>query len=182
MRQQAARTHQNRIGRASQRDTERSAKTRKGQEKGEREPGEDIMALIPSQILRIAILMSYFSILCHYRTLDMPAHQTYGGSWKFLTFIDLVSVASPHLASPCLASARLGSVRLGSDLSPLEPASLASFSKARLLFFLAFATQQIRAELNQIICFLLKRFCFRQPNRGGFREEGCPPSTRRLLC
>ncbi|XP_044025151.1 androgen-induced gene 1 protein isoform X2 [Siniperca chuatsi] len=48
------------------------------------------MALIPSQILRVAILLSYFSILCHYKALDMPAHQTYGGSWKFLTFIDLV--------------------------------------------------------------------------------------------
>lgn len=49
------------------------------------------MALIPSQVLRVAILLSYFSILCHYKALDMPAHQTYGGSWKFLTFIDLVS-------------------------------------------------------------------------------------------
>lgn len=49
-----------------------------------------VMALIPSQVLRVAILLSYFSILCHYRALDMPAHQTYGGSWKFLTFIDLV--------------------------------------------------------------------------------------------
>lgn len=49
-----------------------------------------IMALIPSQVLRVAILLSYFSILCHYKALDMPAHQTYGGSWKFLTFIDLV--------------------------------------------------------------------------------------------
>lgn len=48
------------------------------------------MALIPSQVLRAAILLSYFSILCHYKALDMPAHQTYGGSWKFLTFIDLV--------------------------------------------------------------------------------------------
>ncbi|XP_077442953.1 androgen-induced gene 1 protein [Stigmatopora argus] len=48
------------------------------------------MALIPSQVLRVAILLSYLSILCHYRALDMPARQTYGGSWKFLTFIDLV--------------------------------------------------------------------------------------------
>ncbi|XP_048063326.1 androgen-induced gene 1 protein isoform X4 [Megalobrama amblycephala] len=48
------------------------------------------MALIPSQILRVAILLSYFSILCNYKAIDMPAHQTYGGSWKFLTFIDLV--------------------------------------------------------------------------------------------
>ncbi|XP_068198853.1 androgen-induced gene 1 protein isoform X6 [Antennarius striatus] len=48
------------------------------------------MALIPSQVLRVAILLSYFSIICHYKALDMPAHQTYGGSWKFLTFIDLV--------------------------------------------------------------------------------------------
>lgn len=50
------------------------------------------MALIPSQVLRVAILLSYFSILCHYKALDMPAHQTYGGSWKFLTFIDLVGL------------------------------------------------------------------------------------------
>ncbi|KAM3860969.1 androgen-induced gene 1 protein [Diretmus argenteus] len=48
------------------------------------------MALIPSQVLRVAILLSYFSILCHYKAVDMPAHQTYGGSWKFLPFIDLV--------------------------------------------------------------------------------------------
>ncbi|XP_043916031.1 androgen-induced gene 1 protein [Protopterus annectens] len=48
------------------------------------------MALIPSQILRLAILLSYFSVLCNYKAIDMPAHQTYGGSWKFLTFIDLV--------------------------------------------------------------------------------------------
>ncbi|KAK3506768.1 hypothetical protein QTP70_023926 [Hemibagrus guttatus] len=48
------------------------------------------MALIPSQILRVAILLSYFSIICNYKAIDMPAHQTYGGSWKFLTFIDLV--------------------------------------------------------------------------------------------
>ncbi|XP_016098123.1 androgen-induced gene 1 protein-like [Sinocyclocheilus grahami] len=48
------------------------------------------MALIPSQILRVAILFSYLSILCNYKAIDMPAHQTYGGSWKFLTFIDLV--------------------------------------------------------------------------------------------
>lgn len=52
------------------------------------------MALIPSQVLRVAILLSYFSILCHYKALDMPAHQTYGGSWKFLTFIDLVRFVS----------------------------------------------------------------------------------------
>uniref|UniRef100_A0A673MG48 Androgen-induced 1 (H. sapiens) n=1 Tax=Sinocyclocheilus rhinocerous TaxID=307959 RepID=A0A673MG48_9TELE len=26
----------------------------------------------------------------NYKAIDMPAHQTYGGSWKFLTFIDLV--------------------------------------------------------------------------------------------
>ncbi|XP_069462904.1 androgen-induced gene 1 protein [Ambystoma mexicanum] len=48
------------------------------------------MALIPSQVLRLAILLSYFSILCNYKAIEMPAHQTYGGSWKFLTFIDLV--------------------------------------------------------------------------------------------
>ncbi|CAF91478.1 unnamed protein product [Tetraodon nigroviridis] len=48
------------------------------------------MALVPSQVLRVAILLSYLSVLCHYRALDMPAHHTYGGSWKFLTFIDLV--------------------------------------------------------------------------------------------
>ncbi|XP_035650066.2 androgen-induced gene 1 protein isoform X2 [Oncorhynchus keta] len=50
------------------------------------------MALIPSQVLRVAILLSYFSILCNYKAIDMPAHQTYGGSWKFLTFIDLFVV------------------------------------------------------------------------------------------
>lgn len=55
-------------------------------------PSVSIMALIPSQVLRVAILLSYFSILCHYKALDMPAHQTYGGSWKFLTFIDLVGL------------------------------------------------------------------------------------------
>nr|XP_042703455.1 androgen-induced gene 1 protein-like [Chrysemys picta bellii] len=48
------------------------------------------MALVPCQVLRVAILLSYFSILCAYNAIDMPAHQTYGGSWKFLTFIDLL--------------------------------------------------------------------------------------------
>lgn len=64
--------------------------------RGEGEGGStlSIMALIPSQVLRVAILLSYFSILCHYKALDMPAHQTYGGSWKFLTFIDLVRFVS----------------------------------------------------------------------------------------
>ncbi|XP_032539166.1 androgen-induced gene 1 protein isoform X4 [Chiroxiphia lanceolata] len=47
------------------------------------------MALVPCQVLRAAILLSYCSILCNYKAIDMPAHQTYGGSWKFLTFIDL---------------------------------------------------------------------------------------------
>ncbi|XP_073431772.1 androgen-induced gene 1 protein isoform X6 [Dendrobates tinctorius] len=47
------------------------------------------MALIPCQVLRFAILLSYLSVLCHYKAIEMPAHQTYGGSWKFLTFIDL---------------------------------------------------------------------------------------------
>ncbi|XP_072265125.1 androgen-induced gene 1 protein isoform X5 [Pyxicephalus adspersus] len=47
------------------------------------------MALIPCQVLRAAILLSYLSVLCHYKAIEMPAHQTYGGSWKFLTFIDL---------------------------------------------------------------------------------------------
>ncbi|XP_053146267.1 androgen-induced gene 1 protein isoform X8 [Hemicordylus capensis] len=47
------------------------------------------MALVPCQVLRVAILLSYFSILCNYKAIDMPAHQTYGGSWKFLTFINL---------------------------------------------------------------------------------------------
>ncbi|XP_043551259.1 uncharacterized protein aig1 isoform X3 [Chiloscyllium plagiosum] len=50
------------------------------------------MALIPSQVLRVAILLSYLSILCNFKALDIPAHQTYGGSWKFLTFIDLVKL------------------------------------------------------------------------------------------
>uniref|UniRef100_A0A8C8YQ13 Androgen induced 1 n=1 Tax=Prolemur simus TaxID=1328070 RepID=A0A8C8YQ13_PROSS len=48
------------------------------------------MALVPSQVLRVAILLSYCSILCNYKAIEMPSHQTYGGSWKFLTFIDLV--------------------------------------------------------------------------------------------
>ncbi|XP_051469811.1 androgen-induced gene 1 protein isoform X3 [Apus apus] len=48
------------------------------------------MALVPCQVLHAAILLSYCSILCNYKAIDMPAHQTYGGSWKFLTFIDLV--------------------------------------------------------------------------------------------
>lgn len=60
------------------------------------------MALIPSQILRVAILLSYFSILCNYKAIDMPAHQTYGGSWKFLTFIDLVSACASFPCSACL--------------------------------------------------------------------------------
>ncbi|XP_017813760.1 androgen-induced gene 1 protein isoform X4 [Papio anubis] len=42
------------------------------------------------QVLRVAILLSYCSILCNYKAIEMPSHQTYGGSWKFLTFIDLV--------------------------------------------------------------------------------------------
>ncbi|KAL1276231.1 hypothetical protein QQF64_035854 [Cirrhinus molitorella] len=55
------------------------------------------MSLIPSQILIVAILLSYFSILCNYKAIDMPAHQTYGGSWKFLTFIYLVEPwVTPH--------------------------------------------------------------------------------------
>ena len=62
------------------------------------------MALIPSQVLRIAILLSYFSILCHYKALDMPAHQTYGGSWKFLTFIDLVGNIIPSLSASSIIS------------------------------------------------------------------------------
>ncbi|XP_075453248.1 androgen-induced gene 1 protein isoform X13 [Ascaphus truei] len=48
------------------------------------------MALIPCQVLRAAILLSYLSVLCHYKAIEMPAHHTYGGSWKFLTFIDLM--------------------------------------------------------------------------------------------
>ncbi|XP_076999467.1 androgen-induced gene 1 protein isoform X3 [Tamandua tetradactyla] len=48
------------------------------------------MALVPCQVLRAAILLSYCSVLCNYKAIEMPSHQTYGGSWKFLTFIDLV--------------------------------------------------------------------------------------------
>ncbi|XP_070232888.1 androgen-induced gene 1 protein isoform X3 [Bos mutus] len=48
------------------------------------------MALVPCQVLRVAILLSYCSILCNYKAIEMPSHQTYGGSWKFLTFIDLI--------------------------------------------------------------------------------------------
>ncbi|KAL2792732.1 androgen-induced gene 1 protein isoform w [Daubentonia madagascariensis] len=43
----------------------------------------------PARVLRVAILLSYCSILCNYKAIEMPSHQTYGGSWKFLTFIDL---------------------------------------------------------------------------------------------
>uniref|UniRef100_A0A8C6HCP0 Androgen-induced 1 n=1 Tax=Mus spicilegus TaxID=10103 RepID=A0A8C6HCP0_MUSSI len=52
-------------------------------------PGRANMALVPCQVLRVAILLSYCSILCNYKAIEMPSHQTYGGSWKFLTFIDL---------------------------------------------------------------------------------------------
>ncbi|XP_053316865.1 androgen-induced gene 1 protein isoform X6 [Spea bombifrons] len=55
------------------------------------------MALIPCQVLRAAILLSYLSVLCHYKAVDMPAHQTYGGSWKFLTFIDLHTTVLPFI-------------------------------------------------------------------------------------
>ncbi|XP_016517610.1 androgen-induced gene 1 protein isoform X1 [Poecilia formosa] len=72
------------------------------------------MALIPSQVLRVAILLSYFSILCHYKALDMPAHQTYGGSWKFLTFIDLLTGSEPILMVRVEALKRYWS-RVGSD-------------------------------------------------------------------
>ncbi|XP_040139345.1 androgen-induced gene 1 protein isoform X9 [Ictidomys tridecemlineatus] len=51
------------------------------------------MALVPCQVLRVAILLSYCSILCNYKAIEMPSHQTYGGSWKFLTFIDLFVVS-----------------------------------------------------------------------------------------
>lgn len=55
-------------------------------------------------VLRVAILLSYCSILCNYKAIEMPSHQTYGGSWKFLTFIDLVRpLPSP---SPVLPSLR----------------------------------------------------------------------------
>ncbi|XP_072822063.1 androgen-induced gene 1 protein isoform X3 [Vicugna pacos] len=61
------------------------------------------MALVPCQVLRVAILLSYCSILCNYKAIEMPSHQTYGGSWKFLTFIDLKNNASDH--SMCFSSA-----------------------------------------------------------------------------
>ncbi|XP_043551261.1 androgen-induced gene 1 protein isoform X4 [Chiloscyllium plagiosum] len=60
------------------------------------------MALIPSQVLRVAILLSYLSILCNFKALDIPAHQTYGGSWKFLTFIDLIKGLCIHISSRSL--------------------------------------------------------------------------------
>lgn len=60
------------------------------------------MALVPCQVLHAAILLSYCSILCNYKAIDMPAHQTYGGSWKFLTFIDLVSAAGARGPAPSL--------------------------------------------------------------------------------
>lgn len=58
------------------------------------------MALVPCQVLRVAILLSYCSILCNYKAIEMPSHQTYGGSWKFLTFIDLVRPSSPSPVCP----------------------------------------------------------------------------------
>ncbi|KAM6180976.1 androgen-induced gene 1 protein isoform 1-T1 [Erethizon dorsatum] len=59
------------------------------------------MALVPCQVLRVAILLSYCSILCNYKAIEMPSHQTYGGSWKFLTFIDLVRPSPPLSGPPC---------------------------------------------------------------------------------
>ncbi|XP_038624252.1 androgen-induced gene 1 protein isoform X4 [Tachyglossus aculeatus] len=59
------------------------------------------MALVPCQVLRVAILLSYCSVLCHYKAIDMPAHQTYGGSWKFLTFIDLPSILMTYWEREC---------------------------------------------------------------------------------
>ncbi|KAM5167646.1 androgen-induced gene 1 protein isoform 3-T3 [Callospermophilus lateralis] len=54
-----------------------------------RPPGAPTNSAPPAQVLRVAILLSYCSILCNYKAIEMPSHQTYGGSWKFLTFIDL---------------------------------------------------------------------------------------------
>lgn len=94
------------------------------------------MALIPSQVLRVTILLSYFSILCHYKALDMPAHQTYGGSWKFLTFIDLVGfhMLDIYPGSAPVCSLNELSVRRESDSirqviddSPLPPPLLLLF-------------------------------------------------------
>lgn len=101
------------------------------------------MALVPCQVLRVAILLSYFSILCNYKAIDMPAHQTYGGSWKFLTFINLVSLpTSPgasFLRSPCTACAQPSSclflrrVHLGNWLrSSTTRCSLLAIPQARL--------------------------------------------------
>ncbi|XP_042318375.1 androgen-induced gene 1 protein isoform X7 [Sceloporus undulatus] len=59
------------------------------------------MALVPCQVLRVAILLSYFSVLCNYKAIDMPAHQTYGGSWKFLTFINLCLSSSDTNSDDC---------------------------------------------------------------------------------
>ncbi|XP_074920109.1 androgen-induced gene 1 protein isoform X7 [Chelonoidis abingdonii] len=80
------------------------------------------MALVPCQVLRVAILLSYFSILCAYNSIDIPAHQTYGGSWKFLTFIDLVRpIAAPTgCGSPLQAN---GGCRKSSQHIP-QPAPL----------------------------------------------------------
>ncbi|CAL8315406.1 unnamed protein product [Lota lota] len=76
------------------------------------------MALIPSQVLRVAILLSYFSILCNYKAIDMPAHQTYGGSWKFLTFIDLVIQAV--FFGVCVLTDLSGMLTRGSDIREQE--------------------------------------------------------------
>lgn len=38
----------------------------------------------------MAILLSYCSLLCNFQALEVSSFRTYGGKWKFLTFINLV--------------------------------------------------------------------------------------------
>ncbi|XP_039626105.1 androgen-induced gene 1 protein-like [Polypterus senegalus] len=38
------------------------------------------MTLIPFHVLRLAILFAYFSIICKYKTINMPTRQSNGGS------------------------------------------------------------------------------------------------------
>nr|XP_055166985.1 androgen-induced gene 1 protein isoform X1 [Nyctereutes procyonoides] len=82
------------------------------------------MALVPCQVLRVAILLSYCSILCNYKAIEMPSHQTYGGSWKFLTFIDLLSAHSvTRLECPTSGSLHGACISLCLALSTFMPSS-----------------------------------------------------------